>query len=135
MEFDLEIVGVWSSQALRDFETHLSRIVAFKNDGTGWFADSSYGTGNLTYFEWSPASPGWVAIWETRSFELLRGGGHQEKESSSEILHLPFQVITEIAPNFDEIQMLRIEIWSFGENIFSLLEADSSKLQAPFFNT
>ncbi|HEX9996757.1 MAG TPA: hypothetical protein VGB45_06410, partial [Abditibacterium sp.] len=74
-------------------------------------------------------------IWETRSFELLRGGGHQEKESSSEILHLPFQVITEIAPNFDEIQMLRIEIWSFGENIFSLLEADSSKLQAPFFNT
>ena len=142
MDFDLELIGAWSTSAFYDETGQSDEIVAFKNDGTGWIAVSKHGLGRVDWFEWSPTSPGWVILWGTRSFELLSGGRSREVEnemekwlSSNPYLHFDFTVTLEIAPNEREMKVLRIEILPFGDNVFGLIEADSSKLQAPFSNT
>lgn len=135
MDFDLELVGAWSTESLYGDLEQSSRVVAFKNDGTGWFSSTEYGIENHSHFGWSPTSSGWVVMWETRHLEMLRGGRSRAIEKPLNTWHLPFSVADEEGLNHPEIEVLRIEIWSFGRNAFGLIEADSSKLQAPFGST
>lgn len=130
MDFDLQFIGAWNTDVIGGFETQNHRTVAFKKDGTGWFSASDHGVRNLTLFGWSPTSTGWVVLWTTRKFEMLSNGRSREIENREEVLHLPFQVITE-----EETEVLHIEIWSFGESALGWVEDDSPTLQAPLQST
>lgn len=119
------LVGVWSADARYDSGGQCNEILSFRANGIGWMELCNFNCWTATYFEWTPTSPGWVAISGVKNVKPHEHDKRKivESAASLNLLHLPFSVREEETPSGKTMKVLRIEVLNSGENAFGYINS------------
>lgn len=127
------IVGVWSSEILYAPGSQEDSLLVFRSDGTGWSEWMNFAAHDIEFFEWTPTSPGWVAIAIQKHFErdLHNLKRYIEREPTFSVEHLSISIEEVETPLHGLIPRLEARLPGTLAEFYGLLERDADSWPRP----
>lgn len=120
-----ELEGVWSIDARFGLGAQSDEILVFKPDGTGWLEEWNFYLCSVDFFEWTPTSPGWVALSGVKRMVLdVKTNRLVDSGDVLEVTHLPYQINEELTPSRLRMKVLHMQFPGSEEESFGFVNKD-----------